>query len=165
VIFVISYCVKFHMWSGLWARKCVKFHMWSGLWARKIRTDFWWGNLKERDHSNYRGVDGRMILKWILNEIEWESMDSINLTEDMYNLTDFMSMAVNVQVPQKYEEFFLAGWGTSSFSRGTLLRVVGVQLGCNLCAASVQLVCSWCVIGVQFQSDLMGSPFQIINFK
>jgi len=33
-------------------------------------------------------------------------MDWINLTEDVYNLTDFMNMAVNVQVPWKYEEFF-----------------------------------------------------------
>jgi len=43
--------------------------MWYVLWARKIPTHFWWGNLKERDHLEYQGVDGRMILKWVLNEI------------------------------------------------------------------------------------------------
>jgi hypothetical protein len=25
-----------------------------------------WGSLRERDHLGYPGVDGRMILKWIL---------------------------------------------------------------------------------------------------
>jgi len=27
---------------------------------------FWWRNLKERDHLDEPGVDGRIILKWIL---------------------------------------------------------------------------------------------------
>ena len=27
---------------------------------------FWWGNLRERDHLEDRGVDGRIILRWIL---------------------------------------------------------------------------------------------------
>jgi hypothetical protein len=28
-------------------------------------TEFWWGNLKERDHWGDPGMDGRIILRWI----------------------------------------------------------------------------------------------------
>ena len=29
-----------------------------------MSTGFWWGNLKERDHSEDQGVDGRIILRY-----------------------------------------------------------------------------------------------------
>jgi hypothetical protein len=29
-------------------------------------TAFWWGNLRERDHLGDPGVDGRIVLRWIL---------------------------------------------------------------------------------------------------
>jgi hypothetical protein len=29
-------------------------------------TGCWWGNLRERDHLEDLGVDGRIILRWIL---------------------------------------------------------------------------------------------------
>jgi hypothetical protein len=32
------------------------------------RAVFWWGNLKERDHLGDPGVDGRIILRWILKK-------------------------------------------------------------------------------------------------
>jgi hypothetical protein len=31
----------------------------------EVRTGFWWGNLKERYHLEFSGVDGRIILRWI----------------------------------------------------------------------------------------------------
>jgi hypothetical protein len=29
---------------------------------------FWWGNLRERDHWEDPGVDGRIILRWIFSK-------------------------------------------------------------------------------------------------
>jgi len=31
----------------------------------EVYTEFWWGNLRERDHLEDQGVNGRKILKWI----------------------------------------------------------------------------------------------------
>jgi len=31
-------------------------------------TGFWWGNLRERDYWGDRGLDGRIILRWIFRK-------------------------------------------------------------------------------------------------
>jgi hypothetical protein len=31
-------------------------------------TGFWWRNLKERDHCEDIGIDGSIILQWILKK-------------------------------------------------------------------------------------------------
>jgi hypothetical protein len=31
-------------------------------------TEFWWGNLRERDYLGVPGVDGRIILRWIFRK-------------------------------------------------------------------------------------------------
>ena len=31
-------------------------------------TEFWWGNLTERNHLVNPGLDGRIILKWIFSK-------------------------------------------------------------------------------------------------
>ena len=34
------------------------------IWEKvKVHTGLWWGDLMERDHSKYLGVDGRIKLK------------------------------------------------------------------------------------------------------
>jgi len=33
-----------------------------------VNTEFWWGNLRERDHFKDVGIDERIILKWIFKK-------------------------------------------------------------------------------------------------
>jgi len=36
--------------------------------GKDLRTEFCWGNLRERDHLGEFGVDERIILRWIFRE-------------------------------------------------------------------------------------------------
>jgi len=47
-----------------------------------VYTGFWWGNLKERDLMGDLGVDGRIILRWIIRKWDVGDMDWIELAQD-----------------------------------------------------------------------------------
>jgi hypothetical protein len=38
----------------------------------EVHTGFWWGDLREGDHLERLGVDGRIILKWIFKK--WDGV-------------------------------------------------------------------------------------------
>jgi hypothetical protein len=43
------------------------------VWKKEVYTGFCWGILRERDHSEDPGVDGRITLKWIFKkwDVAW----------------------------------------------------------------------------------------------
>jgi hypothetical protein len=42
--------------------------MWSVCGTGESYTGFRWGNLKERDHLEDSGIDGRIIFEWIFKQ-------------------------------------------------------------------------------------------------
>jgi hypothetical protein len=47
----------------------------------EVHTGFWWGDLREGDHLEDPGLDGRIILKWIFKK--WDvCMDWIDMAQD-----------------------------------------------------------------------------------
>ena len=56
----------------LWSKKWVG-HL-ARMGRREVHTGFWWGNLREWDHLEDAGVDGRIILIWILDGTAWTGL-------------------------------------------------------------------------------------------
>jgi hypothetical protein len=50
--------------------------------SAEVYTGFWWENLRERDNLEDPRFDGRIILRWINQEMGYRGMDSINMTHD-----------------------------------------------------------------------------------
>jgi hypothetical protein len=49
--------------------------------AGEVHTGFWRGDMRERDHLEDLGIDGRTILKWICKN--WNgSMDWFDMAQD-----------------------------------------------------------------------------------
>jgi hypothetical protein len=65
----------------------------------EVHTGFWWGDLREGDHLEDRGVDGRIILKWIFKKWDGGGMDWIDMAQDRDRLRAVVSAVMNLQVP------------------------------------------------------------------
>jgi hypothetical protein len=40
------------------------------MWRVQVYTRFWWGNLREGDHFDDPGLEGRIILGWIIRKLD-----------------------------------------------------------------------------------------------
>jgi hypothetical protein len=55
--------------------------MWPTQETEEVHTEFWWGNVKHSGHFEDRGVDGRIILKWVSEGAGWEGTDWFPLVQ------------------------------------------------------------------------------------
>jgi hypothetical protein len=59
---------------------------------------FWWGNLRYRDHLEDRGVDGRIILRWMFSK--WDGgMDWIDVAHDRDRWRALVNAVMNLRAP------------------------------------------------------------------
>jgi len=69
-----------------------------------VHTGFWCGNLRERNHLEDPGVDGRVILRWIFRK--WDGiMDWIDLAQRSERWRALVNAAMNIRVPQNAGNF------------------------------------------------------------
>ena len=61
-----------------------------------VYTGFWWGNLRETDHMEGTGVDGKKTLRWIFRE--WDgSMEWIDLAQDRDRWRALVTAVMNLR--------------------------------------------------------------------
>jgi hypothetical protein len=69
-------------------------HAWK---TAEVHTGFWWGGLRERGHLEDLGIDGRLILKWIIKN--WDGdMDWIDLVQDRERWRTLVNAAMNTRI-------------------------------------------------------------------
>ena len=61
-----------------------------------MHTGFLWGNLRERDHLEDPGIDGRIILRWIFRQWDREYMDRTDLAQDRDRWRALVNMVMNL---------------------------------------------------------------------
>ena len=67
-------------------------------WREDMHRGFWWGKLRETDHLEDEGVDGRIILTWIFKK--WDGgMDGIDLAQDGERWRALVNEVMNIWVP------------------------------------------------------------------
>jgi hypothetical protein len=66
--------------------------------AVEMHAGFWWENLRERDHSENLGVDGRIILKWIVRKYVWRAW-TFHLSQDRDRWQAVVNAVMNLRVP------------------------------------------------------------------
>jgi hypothetical protein len=62
-----------------------------------VHTGVWWEDLGKRDHFEELGVDGRIILKWIIKK--WDGgMDWIDLALDRDRWRAVVNAVMNLRI-------------------------------------------------------------------
>jgi len=66
----------------------------------EVHTVLWCGNLKERDHFENPGVDGRIILRWILRKwVGGGCTDWIDMAQDRDRWRTHVNAVMNLRIP------------------------------------------------------------------
>jgi hypothetical protein len=66
---------------------------------REACVEFWWGNLRDRDHWGDPGVDGRITLGWIFRKWDVGGMDWMGLAQDKDSRRPVVNAVMNFRVP------------------------------------------------------------------
>jgi hypothetical protein len=70
----------------------------------EVHSGFWWGNVKDIDHLEDLGVDGRIILRWIFRK--WSrGMDCIDLALDRNRWLAVVNAEMNFRVRKNAGNF------------------------------------------------------------
>ena len=69
-----------------------------------MHTEFWWRNLRERDHLEEPCLDGRIIIIWFFKK--WDgSMDWIDLARDRNRWRVPVDAVISLRFPQNAGNF------------------------------------------------------------
>jgi hypothetical protein len=63
-----------------------------------VHTGFWWGDLREGNHLGDPGVDGIIILTWILKKW-YGGIDWIELAQDRDRWRALVNAVMNLRLP------------------------------------------------------------------
>jgi hypothetical protein len=71
----------------------------------EVHTGFWWGSLREGDHLEDPGVDGTIILKWVLKKWDGRGKDWIDMAQDRDGWRAVVNAVMNLRVPYNAGNF------------------------------------------------------------
>jgi len=70
------------------------------VWGRgEVHVGFCWEDLRERDHLEDLGLDGKVMLEWTSKQSFWEDEDCIDLAWDRDKRRVLVTTAVFLRVP------------------------------------------------------------------
>ena len=65
----------------------------------ELHRGLWWGNLRERDHLEDLGIDGRIILRWIFRKWDVGWMDWIDVAQDSDKWRAVVNAVIDLRIP------------------------------------------------------------------
>jgi hypothetical protein len=72
--------------------------MWHAWERREKCARFWWESVKERHHTEDRGIDGRMGSEWNLGRLADGGVEWIQLVQDRGWWLALVNTVINLQV-------------------------------------------------------------------